>query len=297
MKGFGTDEKALIHILTRIPDPLIMANLVQTFNRIHRRDLLADIKSETSGHFKEGLEALVRGPLGQDVWALNDAIAGIGTKEAVLNDVLLGRTNADLNAIKHEYQRVYRKPLEAEVRGDLSMKTERLFTMVLAATRADESTPVFPDQLNRDVHELYQATEGSKIGSDQITVCRILTSRSDGQIRAISAEYNRQYHNQLSKVLTKNFDGHMRDALLRMLRVAEDKAMADAQELDYCMRGIGTRDQLLVNRIVRIHWNKAHMQQVKGAYRVHSKKELAPTVRGETSGDYQRLMVALVEAA
>ena len=238
----------------------------------------------------------MRGPLGQDVWALNDAISGIGTKESVLNDVLLGRTNADMNAIKNEYQRVYRKSLESEVRGDLSMKTERLFTMVLAATRADESTPVYPDQLNRDVHELYQATEGSRMGSDQITVCRILCSRSDGQIRAISAEYNRQYHNQLSKVLTKSFDGHMHDALLRILKVAEDKAMADAQELDYCMKGIGTKDRLLVNRLVRIHWNKAHMQQVKGAYRVHTKRDLAAAVKSETGGDYQRLMVALVES-
>lgn len=296
MKGFGTDEKALIAILTRIPDPLIMANLVQTYTRIHRRDLLADIKSETSSYFKEGLEALVRGPLGQDVWVLHDAIARMGTKEAALNDVLLGRTNADINAIKHEYQRVYNKSLEADVRGDLSMKTERLFTMVLAATRADESTPVYPDQLSRDVHELYQATEGSKIGSDQITVCRILTSRSDGQIRAISAEYSRQYHNQLSKVLEKNFSGHMEVALLRMLKVAEDRAMADARGLDDAMKGIGTKDQLLVNRLTRIHWNKAHMQQVKGAYRVLAKRELAAVVRSETSGDYQKLMVALVES-
>jgi annexin A7/11 len=299
MKGFGTDEKALINTLVRIPDAYAMASVRSTYQRLHRRDLIADIESETSSYFCEALVALVRGPLGQDVYLANQSTKGIGTNENLLNDVLLGRSNADLRAIIAEYQRVYRKSLEQDVKDDLSMKTERLFSMVLSCSRADESAPVYPQELERDVHDLYHATEGhgGVIGAgsaDQLTVCRILTSRSDGQLRAISQEYNRQYRNPLAKVLSKNFDGHMHDALLRILRVAEDRAMADAQELEYCMRGVGTRDRLLLNRVVRIHWDKQHLQQVKGAYRVHMKKELLERVRGETSGDYKRLLEALL---
>jgi annexin A7/11 len=66
MKGFGTDETVLIKILSK-PDPLQMALLRNTYSaRIHR-NLEHDVASETSGHFKEGLVALVRGPLMQDV--------------------------------------------------------------------------------------------------------------------------------------------------------------------------------------------------------------------------------------
>merc|ERR1711939_1041570 len=93
MKGFGTDENALIRILAK-PDPLQMALLKNTYNQRHRRDLEKDIRSETSKYFREGLVALVQGPLMHDVHSVHEAIKGLGTKESVLNDVLLGRSNA-----------------------------------------------------------------------------------------------------------------------------------------------------------------------------------------------------------
>ena len=54
-------------------------------------------------------------------------------------------------------------------------------------------------------------------------------------------------------------------ALLQQLRTGTDKAMRDAMLLEDAMHGLGTKDHLLVNRVVRIHWDKNHLQQVKGA--------------------------------
>jgi annexin A7/11 len=182
MKGFGTDEKALIHVLST-KDPLQVGVLRQTYNYRFSRHLLNDVQSETSGWFEEGLCAIIRGPLQQDVHLLYAAIDGPGTKEKVLNDVLLGRSNADMRAIKETYQKTYHRSLESAVKGDLSMKTERHFLMVLAANRNEESAPVTPQQIDQDVMELYKATEG-KVGTDELLVCNILTQRSDAQIRA-----------------------------------------------------------------------------------------------------------------
>lgn len=296
MKGFGTDEKALIAILAPM-DPLQAAGVRQAFAQRHRRDLIKDIESETSGYFRDGLVAMVRGPLEQDVVNANKAIKGFGTKESILNDVLLGRSNADMNAIKAHYHHVYHKSLESDVKGDLSMKTERLFDMVLAARRNEESSPVIPQQIEADVSELYRATEGSKIGCDQVAVCAVLTQRSDGQLRAISQAYRQKYHRELAEVLKKNFSGHMEDALLFILLNAEDRAKHDAQLLEAAMAGMGTKDDLLVNRIVRIHWDKHRMSQARGAYRHFFQRDLADRIRGETRGDYEKLMVATVQSA
>jgi annexin A7/11 len=49
---------------------------------------------------------------------------------------------------------------------------------------------------------------------------------------------------------------------------------------------------LLVNRVVRIHWDRNHMEQVKGAYQHHFHRSLTSRIRGETSGDYEKLMCA-----
>ena len=201
MKGFGTDERALIRILAT-KDALQATALRDAFHRLHRRDLVLDIKSETSGWFEAGLVALARGPLLNDVHLLREAMSGAGTKEKALNDVLLGRTNADMNAIKSEYHRVFRRRLEDDVKGDLSLKTERHFMIVLSAQRAEDSAPIVKADIDRDVTELYNATEG-KVGTDEIKVCSILSQRNDNQIRAISYEYQQKFARNLEDVIRR----------------------------------------------------------------------------------------------
>ena len=292
MKGFGTNEQALISVLVRL-NPLDINSVKTAYRSQHHRDLLDDVHGETSGYFREGLEAIIRGPLEQDCYVLCHAIKGAGTKESALNDVLLGRSNADMNAIKQYYQQKYRKSLESDVKGDLSMKTERLFDMVLSARRNEESTPVNHQQVEQDVQDIYRATEG-RAGADQLIVCQIMSQRSNGQIRAIGASYKQKYHRTLQQVFEREFSGHMKDALVFMAGVGEDPAKNDADMLNAAMAGAGTKDQALVRRIVAMHWDPQRLQQAKGAYRHYYKRELRQVVESETSGDYKKLMSACV---
>lgn len=293
MKGFGTDEKALIAILSK-PNPIEMETLRTTFERRFMKKLLQEIDKETSGYFQYGLQALVRGPLMQDVFVLNEGIKGMGTKETFLNDVLLGRSNADMHAIKQAYQDTYKRSLEADLRGDLSMKTEQLFMMVTAARRDEDSAPVIAQQIDAWVTELHGATAG-RIGKDSATVCAIFCNRNDAQLRAINQAYEAKYGKQLEKVIASEFSGHMEEALLLQLARAVDRARSDAVQLEDAMKGMGTKDKLLVNRVVRAHWNRGHMQKVKAMYKHVYRKELIDRIKSETRGDYERLMVACCE--
>lgn len=290
MKGFGTDEKGLIRVLAA-KDPLQIEAIKQAYTRLHRRDLIADVKSETSGYFEKGLVAICDGPLMHDVHLLYDSMSGPGTKEAVLNDVLLGRSNADMRAIKDAYQRTYRRSLESDVKGDLSMKTERHFLIVLQATRAEDAAPVIPTEISRDVVEIYNATE-AKMGTDEMKVCSILSTRNDNQIRAIAYEYQQKYARNLETVIKKEFSGHMEDALLSQLNQGMDKYMHQASLLRDAMAGMGTKDNLLVARVVRAHWDKGNMANVRGAFNQRYRSDLVKDIKSETSGDYERLMIA-----
>lgn len=292
MKGFGTDEATLIRILSK-PDPLQMALLRNTYTQRIARNLEKDIDSETSSHFCEGLLALVRGPLMADVYNIHNSIKGAGTRESALNDSLLGRSNADMRAIKQAYQETFRRSLESDVKDDLSMKTERLFGMVMQATRNEESSPINPADLDQDCTELHRAGDG-KMGTDEIQICSIISKRSDGQIRAIAQMYQQKYQITLQKVIEKEFAGHMKQALLLMVNRAADPAMTEAELLEAAMAGLGTKDNLLVNRVIRNHWNAAHKDQVKQAYAHRYARALISRVKGEVSGDYQRLMIAVL---
>lgn len=84
----------------------------------------------------------------------------------------------------------------------------------------------------------------------------------------------------------------MEDALIYQLRTGTDKAMRDAILLEETMAGAGTKDSLLTQRVVRVHWDRNHMQQVKGAYQAKYRRGLTSRIRGETSGDYEKLLCA-----
>jgi annexin A7/11 len=293
MKGWGTDEKALIQILYS-KDPLQIEAIKTAYFRIHSRSLEKDVMSETSGYFEKGLVAIIQGPLLHDCHLLYNAMEGPGTNENVLNDVLLGRSNADLNAIKAKFHQTFGRSLESMVQGDLSMKTERHFMIVLGANRAEDSAPVIPQQIDQDVMDLYKATE-AKLGTDEMMVCSILSTRNDNQIRAICNLYEQKFRRRLEEVIRKEFSGHMEDALLFQLRHAADKYMHAAALLEDSMAGLGTKDHLLVSRVVRFHWNRNTMANVRGAYQQRYNRSLSSRIKGETSGDYMRLMLACVD--
>ncbi|KAI9903114.1 hypothetical protein N3K66_002466 [Trichothecium roseum] len=292
MKGLGTDEKALIRVLSN-KDPLQIETIRNAFDRSFRRNLLGDLASETSGWFEKGLLQVARGPLNTDCYNLYEAMDGPGTKEAVLNDILLSRSNADLNAIKRQFQQLFKRPLEDMVKGDLSMKTERHFMLVLAANRAEDSAPVIPQQVDDDVMQLYKATEG-RTGTDEILVCSILTSRNNDQLRAVAHAYKQKFRKDLDDVIRSEFSGHMKEALLFQLRHAVDKYMHAANLLEEAMAGMGTKDWLLVTRVVRYHWDPTMLANVKAAYQQRYRKSLGSRIKGETSGDYQRLMLGCI---
>jgi len=286
MKGFGTDEKALIAVLSQL-DPLQMAAVRDTYSKHLGRDLFKDVKSETGGYFCDGLLAVLDGPLMHDVESLHSAIDGAGTKEWLLNEILLGRSNADMNAIRTAYEMRYRRSLSKDVEGDLSFKTSTLFAIVLRAARTEESVPINPQTIETDVRSLQ--------GKNVTEVCSIFAKASNAELRAISQTFQSRYHTPLEKHIEKEFSGHMEDALLLMLRSATDPAMRDAILLEESMSGMGTKDERLVVRVVRAHWNRNHKEMVKRAYQHKYGKNLIDRVRGETSSDYQRLMVSLLE--
>lgn len=99
-------------------------------------------------------------------------------------------------------------------------------------------------------------------------------------------------------MIKSEFSGHMEDALLFIVNSAlpgPPGVSRDAQLIEDAMAGMGTKDERLIYRIMRAHWNRMHFEEVKRAFAsTQSKKGLKSRVDGETSGDYKRFLLAII---
>ncbi|RGP77272.1 annexin a11 [Fusarium longipes] len=295
MKGMGCDERALIRVLVnpKYSNPWALAQLVRDYNSRFMRDLAKDIESETRGDFETCLLALIRGPLENDVYNLSKALNRAGTDEDALNDVLLCRSNADIRAICAEYRRVRGKELHVDVKDDVDDTLYRFYSMVLSATRAEESVPVNPAEIDQKVTELQRATEGT-IGANAVAVAQIFTSSNEAQIRAINEAYRLKYHRSLESVIEKEFRGDMEDALLRILYHASDRARLDAERLHKPLNKSFGKNRLFINRLVSLYWDQGRLHQAKMAYKPLTGSTLAGNIKSELSGDYEDFALAII---
>ncbi|KAF3162425.1 hypothetical protein TWF106_011677 [Orbilia oligospora] len=291
-KGFNTDEKALITTIVKL-DPLQIESINQKYTADTKKQLCSLIEDKTRGSLEDGLCALVRGPLNFYVWLVDRATKGMGTKETFLDLALLGRSNADINAIKKAFQAKYSRKLESVVSDDLSGAEQRMFEMVISATRTEEAAGVNPTTVTAEVKALHAATE-ARMGTNETEVSRIFIKSNDATILAIATEYERTYHQPVESLIKSEFSGHQKEALLYILRGVQDKAKRDAELIEGTMKGLGTRNEELAFRLIAAHWIPGAIPAVKVAYNRLYGKDLVARVRDETSGDFERLLVAIL---
>ncbi|KAJ3726101.1 hypothetical protein C8R42DRAFT_659987 [Lentinula raphanica] len=302
MRGVGTKEGLLIQTLTPL-SAMNLAVLGATYRAATGKELLADVESETSGRLKDVLSALVRGPIGYDVKLLHEALSGAGTDEHLLTELIADRSPNDLYHLGQAYRARYGRNLEEVVRGELSGKTERIYTMILSSNRPPDNTPVDAGLVEADVKALYKAGQG-KIGTDEIAFCNIIINRTTPHLTALWEAYQRQHGKTLSKVIKSEFSGHMKNSLLYIVTAANPKRInegpgvwRDVKLLEATMKGMGTKDDLLIRRLIRTHWDQSHFASVKRAYERKYKKTLEARVAGEISGDYKKACVGVVRGS
>ncbi|KAJ9152997.1 hypothetical protein P3X46_026492 [Hevea brasiliensis] len=117
-KKFGMDERVLIQIFSERSKAHLVA-LDSAYHKMYGRELRKAIKREASGHFKHALLTILQcahNPAKYFATVLRKAMKGLGTKDTTLIRVVVTRAEVDMQQIKEEYQKLYKKPLIDAVR-------------------------------------------------------------------------------------------------------------------------------------------------------------------------------------
>lgn len=289
MKGLGTDEAAIIAVLgarTTIQRQTILT----TYKQMLGRDLVKDLKSELSGKFEDVIVGLMT-PLHEFLASeVKSALKGLGTDEDCLIEILCTRSNAEIAAIKAAYQKLYGKDMEDAIRGDVSGDFQRILVSMCTCAR-QEGVPIDPARAAEDARRLYDAGV-SKWGTDESTFNMILASQSYDQLRLVFREYARLTDHDIMDAIKKEMSGDFKKALLTIVKSVYNTELYFAEKLHDAMKGAGTDDKTLIRIIVSRC--EIDLAIIKQEYQRAYGKSLEEAIKGDTSGDYRRVLIALV---
>ncbi|XP_056616431.1 annexin A11a isoform X2 [Triplophysa dalaica] len=288
MKGFGTDEQAIINLLgsrsnkQRVP-------LLRSYKTAYGKDLIKDLKSELSGNFEKVVLAMLMTPTQLDAYELREAIKGAGTDEACLIEILSSRSNAEIREINQIYKTEYKKTLEDSIIGDTSGHFRRLL-VALAQGNRDERETVDLSVAKQDAQNLYQAGE-NKLGTDESQFNSILCARSKTHLRAVFNEYQHMCGRDIEKSIDREMSGNLESGMVAVVKCIKNTPAYFAERLYKAMRGAGTKDQTLIR--IMVSRSEVDMLDIRQEYMKNYGKSLYTAISGDTSGDYKKILLKL----
>ncbi|XP_046452272.1 annexin B9-like [Daphnia pulex] len=289
MKGLGTDEKVLISILChRTRDQRVSIN--HAYKAGYGKDLESAIKSELGGCFENLMVALCL-PLAEFMAReVHHAISGIGTNEGTLIEILCSGTNQDIREMNAAYQQLYGHPMENDIKGDTSGEFELLLVSLVQGQR-DENQTVDVYEARADAHLLFQAG-AAKVGTDESVFHSILASRSWPHLRIVMYEYQEMHGHTLEHAVMSEFSFNAERGLLTILQCAKNRHEYFAHRLHHAIDGLGTNDRNLIRIIVSRC--DVDLNNIKQEYERKFSRSLQADLSGDSSGDYQRALLALL---
>jgi annexin A7/11 len=190
---------------------------------------------------------------------------------------------------KEAWTRKYSKhgDLVARIRSETSFNFRSTLMHALQGTRMPPGM-VDVARAEADADALYRAGE-KRLGTDDSTFIEIISRSSAEHLQQVSAVYARKHGHPLEKAIESETSGSFRKTLLAF---CTPRPKYVAVRIHDAIHGIGTNDSLLI-RMVAFN-EKPILAAAAAVYLEMYKHKLADDLKGDTSGNYQRLILRLL---
>lgn len=282
MRGFGTDEDTLTTLVCTMPERLRF-QIFRRYKEQFGKGLLEHIQSEVSFNYKKVLVFQAMSPADCRAKILNGAMAGLGTSEDQLIRVICLADLGERRAIKESYQRMFGRDLVEHVRSETSGDFQKALLCMLEAEEA-------PFNLDDDCAAMKKAMDGW--GTDEAALISLICAKTPLQMEIVNDRFEELYGKKLLTRVKNETSGNFQETMMGAIRHPMDQL---AHSVRYCIKGWGTDDTGLITLLV--HLPDFKKDALRQKYQKLFDRDLIKDIKGDTSGDYQKALCALVKPA
>ncbi|CAJ1370837.1 unnamed protein product [Effrenium voratum] len=292
MHGWGTDEYTLTALVCTLPENLY-DEIHGLYEKEHKRKLVDHIESETSFNYKKVLKFQAMKWAESRATALHGAMAGWGTAEDQLIRVIICSSFKERQVIKETYKRMFGKDLIQHVESETSGNFKNILVAVLKCTH-----PRARMDYDLDCENLKAAMDG--MGTNEKAIIQIVAGKTPQQIETLKAKFEEKYgENLYERIDNETWDWGMsmfmsanfRACMLGLLREPTERLAFAVRD---CIVGWGTDDTGLITLLV--HLSERQRRELVSKYaEIKKGGDLYQHIKGDTSGNYQKALLALVK--
>ena len=264
--------------------------ILQTYYNFYSKNIQDDFRSNLSGNFKDAAMALFFTPIDYDCYQIYNAMKGIGTNEDTLIEVIATRSNERINQIKQRFAEIYKKELIKEIDSETSGFFKRILLALLNGERQINPNPN-EQECGECAKRLYNSQKEKK-DILQETYIEIFTKKSREELALISKIYYQWYSKTPLEEVERLFSGDSRRILKAIIYALLSPSEYFAYRMHKAMKGIGTNDTILIR--VLVSRDEIDIGRIKRYYKQLYNITLYEAVQKNISGDYQKLLLALI---
>ncbi|CAJ2677051.1 unnamed protein product [Trifolium pratense] len=285
-QGWGTNEGLIISILAH-RNAAQRKLIRETYAQTHGEDLLKDLDKELSSDFEKVVLLWTLDPAERDAFLANQATRTSGN--LIIAEIASTRSSLDLLKAKQAYHARFKKSLEEDVAQHTSGDIRRLLVPLVGILRyeGDEVNMTLGKSEAKVLHEKI----AEKAYNDEDLI-RIVTTRSKAQLNATLNHYNNDFGNDIDKDLETGSD----DQYLKILRAAIKGLTYPEKYFEELLRLALNKMGTDENALTRVVTTRAEvdLQRIAEEYQKRNSVPLDRAIDNDTSGDYQKILVALL---
>ncbi|XP_029009498.1 annexin A2-like [Betta splendens] len=174
----------------------------------------------------------------------------------------------------------------------MALVAEYLGQLSLSFGASDPKYPSVVPALDFDPHRDAARIETAikTKGVDEQTIIDVLTKRTYNQRREIAFAYEQRAKKDLISALKAALSGSLETVILGLMK---SPTQYDATAIRESIKGLGTDEESLIE--ILCSRSNDELVEIKKVYKELFKKELEKDVAGDTSGNFAKLLLALVQ--